>query len=64
MRKRGTKHGKGKGKWRIERRRVRNASGGWTYYWNRRERYVRRSKAGKRKIRYRPGGKSRRAPKR
>ena len=47
---RGTKHGKGKGKWRVERRKV---NGKW--YWNYRERYIR--KGGKR--RYRPGGKGR-----
>lgn len=52
---RGTKHGKGKGKWRIERRRYKNAAGKWVYYWNRRERYIR--SGGKR--RYRPGGKGR-----
>lgn len=55
MKKRGTKHGKGKGKWRVENRRYKKKDGTWSYYHNYRERYVRK-KGGKRRIRYRSGG--------
>ena len=64
MKKRGTRHGTGKGKWRIERRRYKKKNGKWSYYWNRRERIVGRAGGGRRRIRYRPGGKSRIAPRR
>ena len=63
MKKRGTKHGTGGGRWRVERRRYRKKSGKWSYYWNRRERIVRK-KGGRRRIKYRSGGKSRIAPRR
>jgi len=57
--KRGTKHGRGKGKWRIERRKHKKKDGSVSHYWNYRERIVRKSSSGKRKIRYRKGGKGR-----
>lgn len=54
----GTKHGKGKGKYRVETRSVINKAGKKVYYYNYRERTVRK-KGGKRVIRYRKGGKGR-----
>ena len=56
----GTKHGSGKGKWRIEKRTYRKKDGTVSHYWNYRERVVRKSSSGSRKIRYRKGGKGRR----
>lgn len=53
---RGTKHGKGSGRWRVERRRYKKKDGTYSYYWNYRERDVRKVN-GRRKVRYRKGGK-------
>lgn len=50
---RGTKHGTGRNKWRVEKRRYKKKDGTWSYYSNYRERYVSKSRVGKRKIRYR-----------
>ena len=52
----GTKHGKGKYKYRIERRRYKKKDGTYSYYWNYRERAIRK-KAGRRVVRYKKGGK-------
>jgi hypothetical protein len=68
MKKRGTRHGKGRGKWRKEYRKYKKKDGTISHYWNWRERNVRVSGAKNssrgRKIRYRPGGKTRGRPKR
>lgn len=53
---RGTKHGKGKGRYRKEYRKYKKKDGSVSTYWNYRERYIRKGKGGKRRITYKPGG--------